>query len=349
MRDALDRRPRALKAAAALGAALALALSVSALAMRGSAAAWSGRADAAARSERADADAAAKRNAAAIRALTQPFTIAALPDTQFYSADHSPYFRRQVHWVLTHAASRHIAFVTQLGDVVDDSFISSQWATAQQALGPLLRRDTLPFSIVRGNHDYATLFLQNFPVWRMREKRWFVGSSPSGLAQAQTFLVQKARFLHIGFEYAPSAEELAWANALLRRPALKGMPVVVSTHDYMVYGARDSTGESIWNGFVKKNRMVFMVLCGHVHLESAIVSRDAAGQPVYQMLSDYQSRPNGGDGLMRLIRIDPARGRIQVRTFSPYYDGAPANHYETDRDSQFAYTLNVRARLTWKP
>jgi 5'-nucleotidase len=292
-------------------------------------------------------------NAGNIRALTQPFTIAALPDTQVYAEDGEPAFGKQIEWVLSNAATENIAFVTHLGDVVDNGEDGVQWANAMNALNPLIDQDVLPFSIVRGNHDDPRFFLNNIPLSTTAKKPWFVGVSSSGLTQAQLFTVNGAQFLHLGFQKDPTAEELAWANALLTLPNMNGLPVIVSTHDYIDGSGQSVTGRMIWNGFVKNNPMVFMVLNGHTHTEYALVNHDAANRPVYQMLSDYQDRSYGGNGLMRLITIypDPTQSKIAVKTFSPYYQvsGQPVNtnFFETDADSQFEYAVNVRERLAY--
>jgi predicted phosphodiesterase len=289
----------------------------------------------------------------------QPFTIAALPDTQVYSEDGELGFAKQVEWVLENARKKNIVFVTHLGDVVDNGTDEAQWDNAMAALDPLLRQEWLPFSIVRGNHDDPTFFLDNLPVSLMESKPWFVAVSESGLCQAQTFRVQGISFLHVGFQKDPTDAELAWANDLLSQPSLRGMPVIVSTHDYIDGSGRSFTGRRMWDGFVKNNPMVFMVLNGHTHTEYALVSHNAANRPVYQMLSDYQDRDFGGNGLMRLITIDPVAGQITVKTFSPYYqtetdeedqNGDPiiqveSNYFETDSDSQFAYSVNLRERF----
>jgi hypothetical protein len=290
---------------------------------------------------------AALKNAAHMRALETPFTIAAIPDTQVYSEEGDPGFQKQVEWLLANAKAKNIVFVTHLGDVVDNGTDPEQWTNAMTALDPLLQQDWLPFSIVRGNHDDPAFFLQNLPVSLMESKPWFVAASPSGLAQAQTFTVQKARFLHIGFEKDPTDAELCWANRLLSRPRLEGMPVIVSTHDYIDGSGKSVTGRNMWDKFVRDNPMVFMVLNGHTHTEYALVNHNAENRPVYQMLSDYQDRDNCGNGLMRLVTVDPQAGKIQVKTFSPWYDNAPAEYYETDYDSEFEYSLNVRERLAW--
>ncbi len=235
----------------------------------------------------------------------------------------------------------------------------AQWANALGALNPLLRQDWLPFSIICGNHDDPSYFMKKLPLSLMRTKSWFVAASPSGLSQAQKFKVQQAWFLHIGFENRPTDAELQWASDLLKRPALRGMPVIVSAHDYLEDQDKRPEGWRLWNGFIKDNPMIFMVLCGHIAQEYAVVDRDAAGLPVYQMLSDYQQyREFGGNGLMRLITVDPQKDVISVKTFSPYYQykngrEPDTNYFETDADSQFQYWVawgfgvNLKQRLAF--
>lgn len=290
-------------------------------------------------------------NAQAVRALSKPFTIVALPDTQVYAEEGLIEFQKQVEWILANASSQNIAFVTHLGDVVDNGTDTNQWTNARAALNPLLAQSTLPFSIVRGNHDDPTFFLNNIPLATMRSKPWFVDAAPGGLTQAQMFWVQGARFLHIGFQMEPTAAELAWANALLARQDFQGIPVIISTHDYIDGSGQSVNGRRIWTEFVKKNPMVFMVLNGHTHTEYALVNHNDANRPVYQMLSDYQDRNFGGNGLMRLITIDPAQSKILVKTFSPYFQASGKqvnlNYFETDADSQFEYSVNIKERLAF--
>jgi predicted phosphodiesterase len=291
-------------------------------------------------------------NAEAARALTQPFTIAAIPDTQVYVEESDPAvaigFQKQVEWVLANYVSKNIAFVAHLGDVVDNGTDLVQWANAMAALNPLLTQDNLPFSIVRGNHDEPGYFLNYLEPSITQSKPWFVDAAPGNLSQAQVFRVEGACILHIGFQKDPTTDELVWANALLARPELQGLPVIVTTHDYIDGSGQSSTGKYIWNDFVKDNPMVFIMLNGHTHTEYALVNHNAVNRPVYQMLSDYQDRANAGNGLMRLVTIDPVQNKIQVKTFSPWFDkGANTNFFETDEDSQFEYTVNVKERLAF--
>ena len=53
-------------------------------------------------------------------------------------------------------------------------------------------------------------------------------------------------------------------------------------------------------------------------------------------LSDYQNRPNGGDGWLRLLTFDPAADRIAVQTYSPTLDT-----FETDANSSFVESFDM--------
>ena len=59
-----------------------------------------------------------------------------------------------------------------------------------------------------------------------------------------------------------------------------------------------------------------MVLNGHFPGEGHRTVTNDAGQPVFEMVADYQSRANGGDGFLRLIEFNPAAGRVDVKTYS---------------------------------
>jgi hypothetical protein len=110
--------------------------------------------------------------------------------------------------------------------------------------------------------------------------------------------------------------------------------VIVSTHNY-VHGfyptsSRSTIGRIIWKKLVEPHAdQIFLVLSGHYENEIRITS-SVDGNFVHQLLSDYQGRPNGGDGWLRIIEFSPSIDEIAIKTYSPYL-----NKYETDSDSQF--------------
>jgi hypothetical protein len=80
---------------------------------------------------------------------------------------------------------------------------------------------------------------------------------------------------------------------------------------------------------------VVLVLCGHNHGEAKRVDT-VNGFSVPQLLADYQSRTNDGNGFLRILKFSPSQDKIYVSTFSPYL-----NSYENDLDSKFQLDFNM--------
>ncbi|GAH14126.1 unnamed protein product, partial [marine sediment metagenome] len=94
--------------------------------------------------------------------------------------------------------------------------------------------------------------------------------------------------------------------------------------------SRSDIGDNMWKKLVKPNAdQIFLVLSGHYENEDRITSLED-GFFVHQLLSDYQDRPNGGNGWLRIIEFSGIHNEISIKTYSPYL-----NQYETDSDSQF--------------
>ena len=145
--------------------------------------------------------------------------------------------------------------------------------------------------------------------------------------------------------------------------------------------ARDAaSGEKIFQTLVKPYPQVFMVLNGHYHdqgrrtdnpgkancdpddgfddrYEARLrcdngeyrqVSTNNAGSKVYEMLANYQSYRNGGNGWLRIIKFLPGEGangldRIKVETYSPTLD-----KFQSGSASDFAYDLDFSERFGLK-
>ena len=94
--------------------------------------------------------------------VPRPFTIVMLPDTQSYIRNPAlaPIFEAQTAWIAAHRDAEAIAFVTHVGDVVQNGALgrdrnAREWRDARAAIeriGP--RGAGIPFSVVPGNHDY---------------------------------------------------------------------------------------------------------------------------------------------------------------------------------------------------
>ena len=255
---------------------------------------------------------------AASAAEPENFTIIALPDTQFYAANingvGAKIFSNQTQWVANNVESLRIAFVTHEGDIVDDGGSASQWEIAAQSMS-YLDTGNVPWEVLPGNHDFINdpgLVNYNtyFGYGNFSSRSWYGGAYPANTNTNNFAFFSGGNddYLIFNFQYRPSDAVLVWANNTIA--AYPNRRVIVTTHDYMnVDGSRTTEGNHIWNGFVAPHaNQVFLVLCGHNHGEARRTDV-VNGHTVYQLLADYQSRTNGGNGWLRILQFRPAEGQ----------------------------------------
>lgn len=306
-------------------------------------------------------------------AYAQPdssFTIVVLPDTQFYAASMNggtpEMFESQTRWVVENREGLNIVFVTHLGDCVQNGDEQvAEWEVADAAFSLLDDPGTsslsggIPFGIAVGNHDQSPggdpdgttdYYNQFFGESRFRGRAYYGGHY--GLVNDnhyQLFSAGPHDFIAIHLEYDTSPDEaiLHWADDLLKTHSDR--QAIVITHFLMGYGQRPpgysaeelgpgsfgTQGQAIYDA-LKDNPNLFLMLGGHVGGRGGEGRREDTydGNRVYSLLSDYQSRENGGNGLLRIMRFFPDRGEIAVSTFSPYADDGRGT-YERDEDSEF--------------
>ncbi|MCY2929819.1 MAG: metallophosphoesterase [Planctomycetota bacterium] len=272
-----------------------------------------------------------------------PFTLVALPDTQYYSAYYPALFTSQTTWIRNNLAAQNIAFVTHEGDVTDDAS-PAQFANATAAMYQL--DGQTPYGIAPGNHDVGSPayqnYLVNFGPAHFAGRSWYGGSY--GASSYQYFTGGGRTFLSLSIQYDAPGDVLTWAQGVLNAPANAGLPTVVTTHDYLNAAGRSAYGNTLWNTLISPNQQIFMVLAGHDVNERNQTSTNAAGKPVFEVLADYQGGPNGGNGYLRLMSFDEDASAIHVKTYSPY-----VNAYQTGSLSQFDLPMNFNARLGLVP
>jgi hypothetical protein len=153
--------------------------------------------------------------------------------------------------------------------------------------------------------------------------------------------------LFLNLEVDPTDDDLEWANKVLNEN--KDKYVILTTHAYQYddidershephFRNGGNSGDDIWNKLVNKNCNILLVLSGHFHKfdgENKIESINQCGKKVYQMVQDYQSRINGGGGLLRIYIFNSKKKQIHVRTVSTV-----SGKYENDDDSRFTLDIN---------
>ncbi|GAB5443916.1 MAG: hypothetical protein Fues2KO_42650 [Fuerstiella sp.] len=285
--------------------------------------------------------------------LAADFSVALLPDTQIYAEQFPEIFETQTQWLADNAALQNIAFVSHIGDVVDHPDSLLEWQRADQAMDTL--DGVVPYSVLPGNHDFdpqnshgnADNFTTFFGADRYSQYGWYGGASSDELNHYQYFSGGGFDFLHLTLEWEPRPSSVAWARQILNNHPTT--PTILSTHAYLDDADGRSTtattsdglsGDQIYQQIVRDAPQIFLVMNGHFPGEAHQTSFNDAGLPVFELMADYQNRPNGGDGWLQLLNFRPDLDRIDVSTYSPALD-----QFETDSDSQFSFFFDFDARF----
>ncbi|MFO7974638.1 MAG: metallophosphoesterase [Candidatus Hydrogenedentota bacterium] len=273
--------------------------------------------------------------AAAVQAeAPEPFTVVLLPDTQNYAEKYPETYNAQMQWIRDNAEKENIAFAIHLGDLVQNAHIEEQWQVADAAHKIL--DGHVPYSVVPGNHDMKSvdkkltretpLYNKYFPPERFSEQPWYGGHM--GDNNASNYCLFEAagmKFLVLSLHFAPNTAMLEWAADVMNEHPEHRVILVTHYHmrpegraaDEAPYGIQGHVGERLWNAFIKKQPSIFMVVSGHVLGVHHQVATNDAGEPVIEILCDYQGEENGGNGWLQTMRFVPEKNKIYVEAYSP--------------------------------
>lgn len=299
------------------------------------------------------------------------FTIILLPDTQYYTEE--PQGNRgaridmlaaQTNWIVKNRVLRNIVYVGQLGDCVQNGdgppgnnkeIEYQRFASCMATLeNPTLTGlpEGIPFGACVGNHDETpnssptgttTYFNKYLGVDHFAGRKYYgghYGTNNDNHYEVFTASGVDMMVISLKFDQTPgfsaAGGPLEWADTLVRTNPMK--KIIVMTHyamdETLGFGPQ---GQAIYDR-LKVYPNFWLMVCGHRHLSDGEARRENIynGNKMYTMLSNYQARGGGGNGLLRILEFDPALSRLSVKTYSPYTD-----RYETDSDSEFELTLNM--------
>ncbi len=298
------------------------------------------------------------------------FTIAVLPDTQNYCQMSPEGFYAQTQWLVDNKESWNIKAVLHLGDITNRNS-PAQWDIALQAMSHL--DGHVPYCMVPGNHDYSingngkdrtTLLNKYFPVEKARAESCFGGTydkEPSHMENTyHLFTVSNRSFIVLALEFGPRADVVRWANEIVTK--YSDREAILITHAYVYYdetrydwkqygskqkwnphsyGMARTTGndvmdgEELWKNLICQHENFILTLNGHVLGDGLgrLSTKTPGGRDVHQMLVNFQMKPNGGDGWLRLLEF--RRDRIvSVTDYSP-----TLHQVNTSPQNQFNLTL----------
>jgi hypothetical protein len=295
------------------------------------------------------------------------FTFVVIPDTQYYMAkpELSATFAAQTQWIVDSRDSLNIAFVSHVGDIVEHiDQVEQEWIDAGKYMA-ILDDNGIKNNVVAGNHDasaegVATMFDKYFPAGRYEKFDWYGGymgedasldpANRGNMNNYELFSAGGLDVIVLHLEPDIPDDVLAWAGRILKENPNRR--AIISTHAFLTpandrptaaaFRSDGTAAEAVWEQLIKPNCNVFLVVNGHYPGEGRRTDTNACGDPVHQVLQDYQFRANGGDGWLRYFTFKPDENKIYVYTYSPTRkDGA--GDFETDADSQFTLDYDMQS------
>ena len=299
------------------------------------------------------------------------FTVVVLPDTQGYTMQYPEGFVAQTQWIVDQQAKRNIVCALHLGDITNNN-TRDQWENAVKALHILDKR--VPYFLTLGNHDYSengsaqdrtTLFHEYFPFSKYSALPNFGGSydkEPDRFDNSYHILSAGGRkLLVLSLEFGPRDDVVRWANQVVGLH--KDHQVILITHAYVYYddtrydwskygnaqmwnphsypvaAATDhdvNDGQQLWDKLVSRNDNFMMTLNGHVCADGIgrVTTPLPSGKEVPQLLVNYQVKPRGGDGWLRLLEF-----RSDGRTVMSYDYSVTRNQCNIAPDNTFQMTI----------
>lgn len=301
------------------------------------------------------------------------FTIVVLPDTQHYSQNYPATYVAQTEWIVEQRERRRIACVLHLGDITNNN-ARGEWDNAVAAMRRL--DGEVPYFMTVGNHDYSdggkctdrtTLFNDYFPLAQFREGPTFGGvydAEPERMENSyHLFSAGGREFLVISLEFGPRNDVVRWANEIAA--AHPDREAILITHAYMyfddtrydwqklgtkqtwnphAYGVAKATsddvndGEQLWQNLVSRHPNFILTLNGHVLRDGLgrLTTPGESGRDVTQVLVNYQMRPQGGDGWLRLLEFRADGSTVQTYDYSPVRG-------QLNRSPQNEFAINLPA------
>jgi Calcineurin-like phosphoesterase/TAT (twin-arginine translocation) pathway signal sequence len=299
------------------------------------------------------------------------FSVVVLPDTQGYSMSYPESYVAQTKWIVDHKADRNIACVLHLGDITNNN-TPDQWQNAVRAMN--LLDGQVPYFMTLGNHDYGdnghckdrtTLFHEYFPREKYSGLPEFGGSydrEPERFDNSYHFFSAGGReFIVLSLEFGPRNDVVRWANEVVQQHpdrsailithafiyyddtrydwAQYGADQLWNPHSYPVAKATDddvNDGQQLWDKLVSRHDNFVMTLNGHVCADGIgrVVTQLPSGEELPQLLVNYQVKPRGGDGWLRVLEF-----KADGKTVNAYDYSVTRDECNVTPDTTFSVTI----------
>jgi hypothetical protein len=246
-------------------------------------------------------------------------------------------------WLKNNKTRMNIQAVLCGGDMTD----SIETHPTQQAshMTAMVNLATIPHLQAIGNHDYgddsfrdSAIFNTNFPQSYYTGKSWWSGGFfEAGHTENAYMLltIGAVDYIFLVLEFFARQAVIDWADALLTTHAARKAIIITHAYEYTDstpysvgdgFGPTDDAaitdsdyhwGDEIWTELLNIHDNVILVHSGHITPYARHVANSAGGQPVNQLLQNFQGGSGFENSCMRFMRFNPATETIYVETYSP--------------------------------
>jgi hypothetical protein len=287
------------------------------------------------------------------------YALAFLPDIQYMTQSYPGSLQIMIDYLVEKGKTKNIQYVLGLGDITNSN-TATEWSTILHQTNRL--NGYLPYALTPGNHDGINSggkeVLDNIYAkktghyYQLVEKNGGFFNKDSVRNTYHTFTVGEIDYLVIALDFGATDDILTWAGELLN--SHPNHRAILLTHGYLNsdgttldsndYASPDTyvrslnSGEDIWEKLVSKHENIAMIVSGHMHHDTIVVTprEGDAGNTVYQILMDPQSTCKKLGGL----------GAIGMMYFTADGNHAKVEYYSTVFDKYFAES-NKAIKLTF--
>ncbi len=273
------------------------------------------------------------------------YVIAFLPDIQYMTQKYPEALTKFVTYLATKGKDKNIQYIIGLGDITNAN-TEGEWATVLRQTNRL--NNLIPYSLVPGNHDVIHNSRKPFFDETYAKKTGFyyqhVAENGGFFKEDSvrntylTFKVGDIDYLIINLDFGATDDILAWAGDVLETHP--NHRAILATHGYLnadgttldssdyaspdEYDRKLNSGEVIWEKLVSKHENIAMIVSGHMHHDTIVVTprEGDAGNTVYQILMDPQSTCNklGGMGAIGLMYFTADGNHAKVEYYSTVFE-----------------------------
>ena len=268
-----------------------------------------------------------------------------LPDTQYMTQSYPASLKTMISWLVDNGKAQNIQYVIGLGDITNSNSVK-EWNTIIHQTNRL--NGYIQYSLVPGNHDGVNggskELLDNAYAKKTGYYYQHVAANGGFFNKDSvrntylTFSIGEIDYIIINLDFGATDDILTWASEVL--DAHPEHRAIVATHGYLnsdgttldpndyatpdEYDKSLNSGEATWEKFVSKHENIDMIVSGHMHHDTIVVTprEGDAGNIVYQILMDPQftCKKLGGMGAIGLMYFTADGNHAKVEYYSTTFE-----------------------------